>query len=95
VICLTRLNGQTLAVNSDLIKFVETSPDTVLTLINGEKLLVRESVAQVVQRTIAFRRAVISKVSETKTEVSPSVATAASLSVDAAGARELEDGPRG
>ena len=37
VIQLTRLNGNPIALNSDLIKFVENAPDTVITLINGEK----------------------------------------------------------
>jgi flagellar protein FlbD len=59
VIHLTRLNSQAFAINSDLIKFIENAPDTVLTLTNGEKIIVRESTEQVVERIIAFRRAVI------------------------------------
>lgn len=59
VIGLTRLNGQGLAVNSDLIKFIENAPDTVLTLTSGEKIIVRESTEQVVERIIAFRRSVL------------------------------------
>ena len=59
VIRLTRLNGQGLAVNSDLIKFIENAPDTVLTLTSGEKIIVRETTDQVVERIIAFRRAVL------------------------------------
>ena len=59
MIRLTRLNSQPLAVNSDLIKFVENAPDTVLTLINGEKVVVRETTDQVIERMIAFRRAVL------------------------------------
>jgi len=59
VIRLTRLNGQGLAVNSDLIKFIENAPDTVLTLTSGEKIIVRESADQVVDRIITFRRAVL------------------------------------
>ena len=43
MIQLTRLNGNPIALNSDLIKFVENAPDTVITLINGEKIIVRES----------------------------------------------------
>ena len=39
---LTRLNGAPIVLNSDLIKTAEASPDTMLTLINGEKLIVRE-----------------------------------------------------
>ena len=41
MIRLTRLNNQPLVINSDLIKFVENAPDTVLTLVNGEKIIVR------------------------------------------------------
>ncbi len=59
VIRLTRLNGQELAVNSDLIKFIEKAPDTVVTLTNGEKIIVRENTEQVLERIIAFRRAVL------------------------------------
>ena len=59
MILLTRLNNQPLVVNSDLIKWVENAPDTVLTLISGEKIIVRESTEQVLERVIAFRRAVL------------------------------------
>jgi len=59
VIHLTRLNSQELAVNSDLIKFIERAPDTVVTLTTGEKIIVRESTEQVIERIIAFRRAVL------------------------------------
>ena len=59
VIQLTRLNNKPLAVNSDLIKFIENAPDTVLTLLNGEKVLVRESMDEVIDRIILFRRAVL------------------------------------
>ena len=52
---LTRLNGKPLVVNSDLIKFVERAPDTVLTLITGEKVLVRETTAEIIERIIRFR----------------------------------------
>jgi flagellar protein FlbD len=59
VIQLTRLNNQPLTVNSDLIKFVEQSPDTVITLVTGEKIVVRESAQQILDRLIAFRREVL------------------------------------
>jgi flagellar protein FlbD len=59
MIRLTRLNNQGLTVNSDLIKFVEQSPDTVITLITGEKIVVRESAEQVVFLLIEFRRSVL------------------------------------
>jgi flagellar protein FlbD len=59
MIQLTRLNNTSLMVNSDLIKFVEQSPDTVITLLNGEKILVRETAETVLDRVIQFRRAVL------------------------------------
>jgi flagellar protein FlbD len=59
MIRLTRLNNQSLTVNSDLIKFVEQSPDTLITLVTGEKIVVRESADDVLARVIAFRRSVL------------------------------------
>lgn len=52
---LTRLNGRPMVLNSDLIKTAEASPDTMLTLINGEKLIVREEIPEVVERVLAYR----------------------------------------
>jgi flagellar protein FlbD len=43
-------------INSDLIKFVEDTPDTVVTLVSGEKLVVAETVEEVVEKIIRFRR---------------------------------------
>ena len=59
MIQLTRLNGSPLVVNSDLIKFVEQAPDTVLTLVSGEKVIVRESAEEVLNRILEFRRSVL------------------------------------
>jgi flagellar protein FlbD len=59
MIQLTRLNNKPLAVNSDLIKFVEQSPDTLITLITGEKIVVRETSDEVFTRIIEFRRSVM------------------------------------
>ncbi|MBV8629592.1 MAG: flagellar FlbD family protein [Silvibacterium sp.] len=52
---LTRLNGSPLLINSDLIQFAEAAPDTTLTLLNGEKVVVRESPAAVIDLAIAYR----------------------------------------
>jgi flagellar protein FlbD len=65
MIQLTRLNNTRLAVNSDLIKYVEQAPDTVITLLNGEKLVVRETTEQVIERVLDFRRSVLTASSET------------------------------
>jgi flagellar protein FlbD len=59
MIRLTRLNNQPFVVNSDLIKFVEQSPDTLITLVTGEKIVVRENAEEIVARVISFRRSVL------------------------------------
>lgn len=79
MIRLTRLNSQPLAVNSDLIKFVENAPDTVLTLITGEKVVVRETADQVIERMIEFRRAVLTGIACTGQD--PNVAAASTRSL--------------
>lgn len=56
MIHLTRLDGKETVVNCDQILLVEDTPDTVLTFANGTRLVVRESVADVVERTVQFRR---------------------------------------
>jgi uncharacterized protein YlzI (FlbEa/FlbD family) len=65
MIQLTRLNNKNLMVNSDLIKFVEQSPDTLVTLITGEKIVVLEKASEVLARVIQFRRSVLQGLSLT------------------------------
>ena len=55
MIQLTRLNGVPIVLNSDLIKTAEASPDTMLTLINGEKLIVSETCDELTERVVAYR----------------------------------------
>jgi uncharacterized protein YlzI (FlbEa/FlbD family) len=64
LIQLTRLNNQPLVVNADLIKLVEQAPDTVITLVTGEKLVVRESTDEVVRRVVLFRRELLADLHE-------------------------------
>ncbi len=56
---LTRLNGHSMLVNSDLIKHAEAIPDTTLTLVTGEKLIVLETCADVLTRTMLYRASVL------------------------------------
>jgi flagellar protein FlbD len=56
MIFLTRLDGQSVVVNDDLIVFAEKTPDTVLTLSNGARLMVRESLEVVVTLAAEYRR---------------------------------------
>lgn len=57
MITLTRLNGKTLVVNAELIRTVEELPDTTLTLINGDHIIVSESMSEVVEKTVNYGRA--------------------------------------
>jgi flagellar protein FlbD len=59
MIQLTRLNGNRFAVNCDLIKYAEAAPDTVLTLITGEKLIVLEPCVEVSRLTLQYRASVL------------------------------------
>ena len=58
MIQLTRLNGRPLVVNAELIKFVEETPDTVVTLRDDEKILVKERAGEVVARAVEYARAI-------------------------------------
>ena len=60
---VTRLNGITMLVNSDLIKIAESSPDTMLTLISGEKLIIRESCEELLDKIMGYRSALLAAVS--------------------------------
>lgn len=58
MIRVTRLDGSSIVVNVDLVQWVERTPDTVLSLVSGEKLLVRETPEQFVASVLEYRRAV-------------------------------------
>ena len=57
MIAVTRLSGQEIMINADLIEFVETTPDTIITLITGRKILVCQTAEEVRARVLAYRRA--------------------------------------
>lgn len=80
---LTRLNGSRMVLNSDLIKTAEASPDTMLTLINGEKLIVREEPGEVVERVLAYRARLLATVAERVPSINdvPQIASLSSLNV--------------
>jgi flagellar protein FlbD len=59
MIMVTRFDGTRLAVNVQLIEFVEATPDTVLSMTTGRKLIVRETPEQVVDAVVAFKRRVL------------------------------------
>lgn len=59
MIPLTRLSGETVWVSAGQIETVEASPDTVLTLVSGRKLVVRETPEEVRALVVAFQRQVL------------------------------------
>ncbi|MDZ4676239.1 MAG: flagellar FlbD family protein [Oligoflexia bacterium] len=58
MIDVERVNGQKMFINPDLIKFIEITPDTVVTFTDGEKILLRTKPDEIMQKIILFRRLV-------------------------------------
>jgi len=56
MICVTRLNDKKFILNAEIIRTVEENPDTIITLVSGEHMVVKESMTEVVQRTIEYGR---------------------------------------
>ncbi len=56
MITVTRLNGKPMVVNAELIRTVEENPDTTITLINGDHLIVKESMTTIVEKVIEYGR---------------------------------------
>ncbi|HID95625.1 MAG TPA: endoflagellar protein [Candidatus Latescibacteria bacterium] len=56
---VTRLNSSELVINSDLIEFIEAIPDTIISLSTGKKIMVRESVEEVISKVIEFKRLIV------------------------------------
>jgi flagellar protein FlbD len=53
---LTRLNGERFILNAELIRYVENLPDTYVTLTTGDRIVVQETMNEVVMRAIAYQR---------------------------------------
>lgn len=70
MIQVTRLNGLPVVVNAELIKFVEATPDTLISLTTGEKIMVKEPVELVAERVLEYRHQVQCTPGESGTEVS-------------------------
>jgi len=57
MIKLTRLGGEAFILNADLIQYVESRPDTYITLTTGERLVVKESMDEVLRRAVLYQQA--------------------------------------
>jgi flagellar protein FlbD len=56
MISVTRLNGSTFWVSSEQIEFIESTPDTVVTLLSGKKVIIKESAEELIEKIIQYRR---------------------------------------
>jgi len=56
MIAVTKLNNQPLVVNAELIKFIESTPDTLLTLTTGERILVKDTADDVIRKVVHYGR---------------------------------------
>jgi flagellar protein FlbD len=59
MIHLTRLNRTAVVLNCDLIELIETTPDTVITMTSGQKILILESTEEIIDRVCNFRRSLM------------------------------------
>lgn len=66
MISLTRLNGKRFILNSELIEFIEETPDTVISLTSGKKIVVSESVDDTIDKIVKYRRRVFSVINTEK-----------------------------
>lgn len=59
MIKVTRLDNREVVVNADLVEFVESTPETIISTTTGKKVVIRESVDEVIKRVVDFRRRVL------------------------------------
>ncbi len=56
MILLTKINNAQIAVNSDLIEYIEETPDTVITFTNNDRIVVHERMGEVIDKIVHYRR---------------------------------------
>ena len=55
MIRLTKINGQDFFINCDLMEFIESTPDTIISLTTGKKIIVKETAEEVIDKIIDFK----------------------------------------
>jgi flagellar protein FlbD len=73
VISLTRLSGTTFLLNADLVERVDCTPDTVVTLVDGTKYLVSESLDDVLRAVVDYRSSIVARAALPEALATPSV----------------------
>ena len=58
MIVLTKINKALITVNSDLIQYIEETPDTIITMTNNDKVVVQNSMEEIIQKVVHYRRLV-------------------------------------
>ena len=58
MIKVTRINGRPFCINAELVQFLEETPDTLVTLLNGNQVLVKESVDEVIRLAVEYGRSI-------------------------------------
>jgi flagellar protein FlbD len=65
MIKVTRLNGEPIYLNSNLIEFIEETPDTMITLTTGKKVIIKENIEYVIERIIEYNHKINHTISNT------------------------------
>ena len=58
MILLTKINNAPITVNSDLIQYIEETPDTIITMTNSEKVVVREGMKEIIDKVVHYHRTI-------------------------------------
>lgn len=61
MVSVTKLNGKEIILNSDLIETMESLPDTTITMTTGKKIIVTESIDEVIERIITYKNKIFTK----------------------------------
>jgi flagellar protein FlbD len=56
MILLTKINKAPIALNSDLIQYIEETPDTIITMTNNDKVVVHERMVEIIEKVVHYRR---------------------------------------
>ncbi len=66
MIKLTKINGEEIIINAELIETVEARPDTTISLATGNKIIVQDTVSEVVEKVLQYRRSIDQKSTKKK-----------------------------
>ena len=59
MVCLTRLNGSAVYINPDLVRLIESKPDTLITFIDGQQLMVKDKADEIVKKVVEFKKTIM------------------------------------